>query len=366
MALRAIPLFGKLFVIMDPGRDQDDEDVLVALNLFIRTNMLNVCGVIANLRPSSKRAALAKGTLTMLGQPDVPVGIGLPTEQDDDDGLSYQFAVSYLAETKDLHNGKEMILKTLEEASPKSVVLLLISMLTDAAAVLREHEELFTRKVKRVVIMGGVQTKDGRPEVDAKGRIIPDMSAQNHAFDKESAGFFYERVQDIGIPMTVLSRHAADAAKLPRAVYDDMAATGHPIGIRLRDAQKDAIEELWKRACLPAEDPARHKLPARCDKAWFCTAFCGGQGMDRKGSDSIWDLVQSFLLYDPCTLVAAIPNWREVFFEPIVVEGPHGVEHLVIGLSKDDHNVRDGKALSQFLHTSLVDSLKQVHAVKVA
>ncbi|MBC7792384.1 MAG: hypothetical protein H7Z43_01645, partial [Clostridia bacterium] len=116
MTVRAIPLFGKLFVVMDPGRDQDDEDVLVALNLYIRKNILDICGIVANLRPSSKRAALAKGTLNLLGQSGVPVGIGLPAEQDDDDGLSYQFAVSYLADSKELKVGKDLMVSTLEAA----------------------------------------------------------------------------------------------------------------------------------------------------------------------------------------------------------------------------------------------------------
>ena len=44
-----VPLFRDLFVIMDPGRDQDDEDVLVGLNRFIRLEVLNVMGVVANL-----------------------------------------------------------------------------------------------------------------------------------------------------------------------------------------------------------------------------------------------------------------------------------------------------------------------------
>src|ERR1700679_2385099 len=119
MAVRVIPLFGKLFVIMDPGRDQDDEDVLVALNRYIRSNILDVCGVVANLRPSAKRAALAKGTLKLLGHSSVPVGIGLPTLQTDDNGLDYQFAVSYLAPSDELVDGKELIRTTLESAAPK-------------------------------------------------------------------------------------------------------------------------------------------------------------------------------------------------------------------------------------------------------
>ena len=34
---------------------------------------------------------------------------------------------------------------------------------------------------------------------------------------------------------------------------------------RLRNAQRDSIEALWRRSCAPADDEARMKLPPRCD-----------------------------------------------------------------------------------------------------
>jgi len=352
-----VPLFKDLLVIMDPGRDQDDEDVLVALNRFIRLQILDVIGVVANLAPSTQRARLAKGSLNQLGQKTIPVGIGTSCNQKEDDGLDYQFAVSYLAETNEITDGKELILKTLREAKPKSVVLLLISGLTDAAAVLREHMHLFSTAVRRVAIMGGVAVKDDVPVLDGSGRLIPDMTAQNNAFDKDAAEFLYRQLQDLGIPITTVSRHAAVACKVERSVYDDMAATGHPIGIRLLEAQKKAIEELWRRACLPAGDEKRLGLPDRCDKSWFTNTFCAGQGADRGAEDSIWNLVKTFNLYDPTTLVAAIPNLREHFFAPFVVE-VHGVEQLVIGVSAKSHNVHDAPALATFLKDMLVESLK--------
>lgn len=351
-----IPLFRNLFVITDPGRDQDDEDVLVMLNRLIRLELLEVMGVVANMAPAVERARLAKGSLNQLGQQDIAVGIGSTCLQTDDDGLSYQFAVSYLAERETLVDGKQLILDTLRQARPKSIVLLLISGLTDAAAVLREHHYLFTQAVRRVVIMGGAKTENETPVLDEDGRILPDMTAQNHVFDLESTAFLYRHLQDAGIPMTIVSRHSATAAKVSRAVYDEMAATGHPIGIRLLEAQKQAIEELWRRACLPADAENRH-LPARCDRTWFQNAFMGGKGGDRKPEDSIWDLVETFNLYDPCTLVACIPNLREHFFSPTVVE-VHGVEHLILGVSAKTHNVRAPHELATFMKEMMVESLK--------
>lgn len=362
-----IPLFRNLFVITDPGRDQDDEDVLVMLNRLIRLEILQVMGVVANMAPALQRARLAKGSLNELGLPNLAVGIGTAANQTEKDGLDYQFAVSYLAERETLVDGKELILETLRQARPKSIVLLLISALTDAADVLREHHYLFNQAVRRVVIMGGVEVKDETPVLDAEGRFKPDMSAANHDFDKPATEFLYRQLQDMGIPMTVLSRHSAVAAKVERTVYDDMAATGHPVGKRLLEAQKAAIELLWQRANLPADAPNRH-LPPRCDRNWFLTTFTGGKGTELKAEDSIWDLVLTLNLYDPCTLIACIPNLREHFFTPTVVE-VHGVEHIVLGVSAKTHNVRSPKELASFMKEMLVESLMASAAernVKVA
>lgn len=75
-----------------------------------------------------------------------------------------------------------------------------------------------------------------------------------------------------------------------------MAATGHPIGKRLRDTQRESIEGLWKRACSEGAD--RLGLPARCNKAWFISTFLNKskKARARNADDSIWDLVSSFMM----------------------------------------------------------------------
>ncbi len=347
-----------LYVMMDPGRDQDDEDVIVLLNREIRLGNLAVLGVTANLRPSPLRARLARGTLDILGQRDIPVGFGSGSEQTDDDGLPYEFRVGYLGKAGDrIEDGDALMLRMLEAAPPGGIVLTLISQLTDAAKALRDHRELLLKKVRRVVIMGGVVADGFMPKLDEDGFLVPDPSAQNHKFDLEATVELYRELQRAGIPLTIVSRHAAAAAKVPRAIYDDMAATGHQIGIRLRDAQREAIQHVWERTHVPVGDERRRGLPERCTPTWFRESFCGGQGAERTGSDSIWDIVESFMLYDPCTLIAAMPTLREYFYHPYVHEGVNGSENHIIGLTAEAHNVTRPQELAQYLHDTLVGSL---------
>merc|ERR1719498_556811 len=116
-----------------------------------------------------------------------------------------------------------------------------------------------------------------------------------------------------------------------------MAATGHPVGVRLQQMQQGAIEHLWSRASLPANDPKREGLPGRCDKAWFCKVFLGGHGMDRDGSQTIWDLASTFQAYDPVAVVAALHGIRAKYVRPhfVCVKGKKDMAiHEILGLTE--------------------------------
>jgi inosine-uridine nucleoside N-ribohydrolase len=336
-----------MFVISDPGRDQDDEDVLVLLGLLQRTGYVDLRGVVANLAPARQRARLAKGTLALVGAPDVPVGVGTACGQPADDELGYQFDVDYLSD--DLQPGDVLLDAVLDDAPRHSLTLLLISGLTDALAAVRRDPRRFEAAVDHVVILGGAYVE--------AGRIRPDPTAQNNAFDVDAAEGLYAELQALGVRTTTVTRHAAVAAAVDRSVYDAMAATGHPVGRRLLAAQRQALEELWSRANLPADHPGRRGLPARCDRHWFTHTFCGGEGGDRAATDPMWDLVRTLNLYDPCALLAAIPDFADVFFSPIRVL-VDDVEHAIVGLSVRQHGLRDPAALADELTRLLVESLR--------
>lgn len=133
--------------------------------------------------------------------------------------------------------------------------------------VAQKHRGLFKQKIGRVVIMGGIEEDGGEaPSTALSGRVarssvvnklrffgiknipvsrsyrsgqahlpqvarseegymMPDK-AQNNTFDWDAAVHLYKTLQEENIPVTVVSRWAAYAAKLPLTIYDRMAATG--------------------------------------------------------------------------------------------------------------------------------------------
>lgn len=206
--------------------------------------------------------------------------------------------------------------------------------------------------------MGGVDVEGDDVKLDSEGFMVPDK-AQNNTFDFSSAQAFYRGVQLESIPLTVVTRWAAYAAKLPFVLYDKMLATGHPVGTRLHKTQRQSLEHLWHRAQMAQDDPQREGLPGRCDKAWFCKVFLGGKGMERNGV-SIWDLASTFQPYDPVALLAALHGVRARFMRPLLVpvEGKRGlVEHEILGMNETNSGVEDGSELAEWLEGAILSGL---------
>jgi len=259
--------------------------------------------------------------------------------------------------------GRRLLNKLYTEAEDRSLTLVIIAALKDPALFLRDGEDLFVKKTKQVVIMGGVEPwEETGDEIELK----PDK-AHNNMFDINASRFFYKRCQELGVPLVVVSRWTAYAAKVPRSCYDDLAALGSPIGCRLRNAQRSSIEDLWSRACAPSKSPGRRGLPDRCDRSWFLKTFCNGaDDRSRSGEDTIWDLVTSFMQYDTIALLASFTKFRDDFFEPTVVRGKHGVRHLVIGQSEQQHGIKNQLAIAEYMRTGFSEGLALNHQYKLS
>mmetsp|Transcript_53327 Transcript_53327/g.122549 ORF Transcript_53327/g.122549 Transcript_53327/m.122549 type:complete len:608 (-) Transcript_53327:503-2326(-) len=337
-----------IVIIMDPGQDLDDEMTLVLLRALWDRELVQPHGIVATLAPSHMRAQLAHGTLAKLGLNEVPVAAG--SDGGSSGTVSHLEELDYLryASVVSMDSGAFMT-EVLESVAEKSLTFVVIASMRDIANQLMSNEALFKSKVKEVVLMGGV--KRIRP-----GCLLEPDTAANNQFDMKSAEFFYRRCQEVGVPLLVVSRFAAYSCQLPRAIYDDMAATGSHVGKHLRAVQAHTIEQLWRRANAAEGSELRAGLPLRCDKAWFLATFCGGRGDERSGADSIWDLIQGFNMYDPLALVAALPKLG--YFFNFRRHEINGVTHRVIGTSKEDTGVCDAEVLRKYLYQSFMEGIQ--------
>lgn len=313
-----------------------------------------------------------------------------------------------------IYDGQKLLVSKLEEAEDESLNLVVLSSLKDVAMLLRSHESLFQLKVKCVTIMGGMQIPESMAEppscappsrtvrLSQRGNVgmngvevampyrtslqalfkdvpvhpspqatfqrvpepaernpvlVPDDGCNNIS-DIESSKFFYRRCQEIGVQLIVLSRHTAYGCPFQKFVYDLMVRCPipHPTVCRLQRAQRVSIEALWQQVC------AGDTLPARCTKKWFCDTFCEGLGTERGSGDSMWDLVVYFNMYDPLAILAAIPNRRNLFFQPIQHVGPDGTVHLNIGENKLSTGIIPNKVddLHDFLMTTWISAAGRV------
>lgn len=347
-----------ILTIADAGKHQDDELMLILATRLYRQGLIRPLAVVANLAPALMRARLVKGQLEQLQMP-IPVGVGSDCGGDAC-GHEHEFdAVPYLAAAADVVDGSDLLASTLAEAGDRSVTLLLTSGMTDAARLVVDRQPLFTQKVKEVVIMGGVNTNGDEVALDAGGFMTPDSAANNN-FDPQAARTLYRKLQELGVPMVILTRHAGYAAMVPRLAYERMEATGHPVGVKLATQHRRLADYHWQMATLPEDHPLRiaEHVPARWNKRWFCEAFCGGDGMDRGHGDRIADLVKHEVFSDPMALVAAVPCLRERFFSPCAV-AVGGVVHKVIGLSPAVTGVLDGGALVAYMVDQIVSALAE-------
>lgn len=236
-----MPAATPLIMISDPGQDLDDEMALIMCRQLIHLGLIELRGVVTTLTPAFARARLARGTLDHLGLHHVPVAIGSDGGDTSGQHTAAAFeesAASYMPtpgaeSSRSMESGRRLLRRLYIDAAPRSLTLLVIASMKDAALFARDFPALFAEKTREVVIMGGC--KPMQPADDAAGSLLasdtapvflePD-TANNNTFDMVSAKFFYRRCQEAGISLVVVSRFAAYAAKMPRSSYDELALTG--------------------------------------------------------------------------------------------------------------------------------------------
>lgn len=361
-----------LFLFTDPNKDPDDLTVLVQTKYLQQQGFVDLRCVLTTLGDRdtrSKRARFARSVLDDLGLENAKVGVGVEYgfEVPGATGAVDQRATAgrqrdhnVFLETPLLRplaaveqDGLGLLKRELERAPDRSAVWLINAGMADAAAILREGPDLVRQKTAQVVIMGGAG-----PQVDGRGFVTADRRAYNNTTHQASADYVYARVQELGLPLVVVTREAAYAAAVPRRFYDSLAATRHPLGIYLHDQQRQSLAHLWTGI-------HRGHLPPALTPAWFFRTFTDVDPHSPAGQAAlaaaeahaedfadIWKQVSKFNLYDPLALLAATPGAAELVFRRDVPAGARG--HVQV-LGKD--SLKDAMLMKDLLAGLGLESL---------
>merc|ERR1712194_445377 len=273
----------------------------------------------------------------MGGMADVPVGIGGPG------GVAHGvelevYGASYSSPSPSiLESGNELICRALISVPPKSAVLLCIASLSDVASFIRDHEELFTSRVKEVVLMGGVVS------TELGENLTPD-SAYNNNCDISSARYVYKQCQELGVSTATLSRWAAYGCPFSPSLLDKLAKTEHCVARNICSVSKLSIEQLWNKVILHPSDPRREKVPKRCDVSWFCRTFMGKGEISKEWTISVWTLVKKLNLYGPLAVILCVPAYRATHFD-WKTKVVNGCSHIVVGVSERDTGIKNRVSL---------------------
>lgn len=345
----------KIIMIGEIGTDADEAIAAILACYAVRAGHMNLLAFVGNHVQSLRRAQNAKQIFTALGLADVPVGMGErgfgSTSQECEEDPRF------LAHATKLGLGRSVLQWTLQHSEDQSVTLALNSGFTDATWLWMDDASLFLRKVKRVVIMGGIKMEGGTPKLSSEGFLVPSIGkggAANNNFDPGSTQHLYDAMQRNGVPIVITTRFAAYGCKMPFGVFGAMTESGSAIGARIGESQRERIQELWLKANAPVASFQRGDLPERCDRTWFVNTFCDGRD---PGEANILPYMAEVAWYDPINLIASSDELRTRFFNPYTVE-VKGVKHEVIGLSEADHCISSPEELRRYMADGVIEALR--------
>ena len=347
--------------------ETDEEISLTMLRVLFEIGVVNCLGIV--LAPGPTEMFGAKFSDDDENTAEVKIALAMEAHATAVRGTLAELGLAHVCVSTDASATGLAEIYT-ERAPPGGLVLMVAGRLTTVACFISTQEKLFCLHTQCVVLLGGV-SKDmpgaegsrrgsfaqsfrsraiPTPGFDEADFIQPDLTAQNLALDPSAATFVYRICQRLSVPLTIVTRHLANACRVPRELYNVIASSGSPIGVRLRDLLQKSICQLWRRVCCEAGDPERSQLPERCDRSWFIQTFCNGQAPDswegldpQQLSDThIWDAVSHFSVYTAQLIIAALPQTRDALFDidwcPV-----RGTGHIVIGKSKDQPGLKTPK-----------------------
>lgn len=331
-----------ILVLTDIGENPQDEYLLVLLAALKQVNLLHPLGVVANLEPQRQRASLARGVLDALGLPDVPVGTGSPCCCSDEEemGKASIYDTDYARSCScNAESGVALMVRALTSSQDGSVQLLCAASLTDVSTLIKNHEELFVKKVKEVTIMGSLKPLDSF-------NFVSPVEEFGHKRDMRAAEHVYEKCQELGIPTLTLGQAIAGGCPFSSSIIEDLSKTEHMVSTSIRKNCETSMNSLWKEANImppdisspkvserrgnrkrgerginalwknmPFSDKNEEQQPLRRDRKWFCQKFFGAEDSPHDARSPIWSSVEKMEVCNSLALLSCVATYRDTRFQ---------------------------------------------------
>lgn len=302
-----------LIIITDPNKDPDDLVTLIAMSTLVKEKIVQIKAVIVtlgNFAIRKNRALYAKDALRLLGI-DAPVAVGSDykyaskaREINDQVALhadSTPSSYSGISDSDVIIDSKKFLLKTVQEAADNSLTFIIIAGMRDFYNLIHTNPYLVKQKAKCVAIMGGV-------EFDWDGIVHAAQTPYNNATDIEAAEGTYQALQIFNIPTVIINREAVYKAPLTKEFYIELNKTKHFLASHLYNVHMQFIIEMFDMV-------ANGEVLKPRTLAWFFKTFTNlPEDSEERDINVIWAHTWYIHLYDPMTLVAAIPLY-DSFFE---------------------------------------------------
>lgn len=315
-----------VLVYTDDGRDVDDIEAITYLQGS--TNSY-IAGIVTTHMMPDRRAMIARAIMNSFNEPDIPIGVGSIFPLGKEDDLLVKYLREHTIENR-TYEGEGMI-----ECFPDSIGLMhelidrygsklsiaVLAPMTDLAKAVQQDRNNFS-KVGRLYIQG-------QAKVEGK-KLVPDESAYNLKEDMEAASIVFS-LQD-KVAMTFLGKYAAYQTPLLREDFYTFERTGHPVGKYLRIHAEKGLECFVKRA--PDVFKKVFGIPADED------AYEAFKKLDKLSNP-----------YDALTVMALA--------KPGLFSGVKIGKHKLIGVSSENHGLKDSEKVKSDLIQTMLSALKK-------
>jgi len=259
-------------VISDLAKDYDDLSAMIVLKEFVRLGLIEIEGYVANLLPARERARFGRGALDTLGLTEVPIAVGEAASTEQHKVGPHEFSTCQFMAPEDavFDEGQVLLTSIVERAAAENRKLsfLLLSSLTDISMFAASHPDDLGGVISEINMQGGYNVADGRTDtVDTNGAPIgtpvPDMAAANNNFDRPSTERFHAYIHGRKIPSTAYTKVATFATRIENGLFDQLGATGHPVGTHLQSIQRTQDKAFYIMAC------SDKKFRPFMDQEWY-------------------------------------------------------------------------------------------------